>query len=170
MIKIKSKDGRNYILRLLTSEDKINLVEGLKKMSRETIYNRFHGHKKEFNEKELISLTELDGVDRFAYAIEEEDDSGRVEGVGIARYHRSIDPVRAEFAVTLIDRIQGQGLGKLITLELIKVAKSNGIKFLDGTLESSNSKMINLIHSMKGFTVHHIGGGLLKMEADLSFY
>ncbi|PIK16352.1 GNAT family N-acetyltransferase [Halobacteriovorax sp. JY17] len=170
MIKLKSKDGKNYILRPLRADDKINLVEGLKKMSPESIYNRFHGFKKEFNDKELSSLTELDGVDRFAFALGEVNESGDAEGVGIARYHRSADPERAEFAITLIDRIQGQGLAKQVTLELIKVAKSNGIKFLDGTLESTNTKMINFIHSLEGFSIKHAGGGLLKMEADLSFY
>lgn len=170
MIEIESKDGKKYILRPVTKDDKINLVEGLKKMSSQSIYNRFQGFKKEFNDKELVSLTELDGYDRFAYAIGELREDGTAEGVGIVRYHRQDDPIRAEFAVTLIDRVQGQGLAKKITLELIKVAKKNGIKFLDGTLDSSNDKMINLIHSLKGFSVKHQSGGLLNMEADLSFY
>ncbi|ATH08543.1 hypothetical protein BIY24_11450 [Halobacteriovorax marinus] len=172
MISIKSKDGKNYILRPLTKDDKHNLVEGLKKLSSESIYNRFQGFKKEFNERELSNLTELDGVDRFAFALGEVKENGEVEGVGIARYHRDkeLDPERAEFAITLIDRIQGQGLAKKVTLELIKVAKSNGIKFLDGTLESNNTKMINLIHSLEGFETKRQEGSLLTMVGDLSYY
>ncbi len=170
MIKIKSKDGNPYILRPLTKDDKVNLVEGLKKMSAESIYNRFHGFKKEFNEKELASLTDLDGVNRFAFAIIQVKENKELEGVGIARYHRSPGSNRAEFAITLIDRIQGQGLAKKVILELIKVAKGHGIKYFDGTLENTNIRMIKLIHKLDGFTTKRASGNLLEMEGDLSSY
>ncbi|WP_372652761.1 GNAT family N-acetyltransferase [Halobacteriovorax sp.] len=170
MIEIKSKSGDPYILRPLTKDDKINLVEGLKKMSSESIYNRFHGFKKEFNEKELTSLTDLDGVNRFAFAIIQVKENNELEGVGIARYHRTPESDRAEFAITLIDRVQGQGLAKVVILELIKVAKGHNIKFFDGTLENTNIKMINLIHKLDGFTTKRLSGNLLTMEGDLSSY
>lgn len=170
MIKLKSKDDKTYILRPLTKDDKINLVEGLKKMSSESIYNRFHGFKKEFNDKELASLTDLDGVNRFAFAIIEVKENKELEGVGIARYHRSPNSDRAEFAITLIDRVQGQGLASKVIVELIKVAKGHGIKFFDGTLENTNTRMIKLIHKLDGFTTKRLSGNLLTMEGDLSSY
>lgn len=168
---IKAKDGVSYFIRPITSSDKPLLVEGLGKLSSESIHHRFLGFKKGFSEKELKMLTELDGYKQVAMVVGRETEDGSIEGIGVARYHRLSDKEHvAEFAITLIDSMQGKGLGTLLMLELISIAKKNGITEFEGLLENTNDNMLALIKKFKGFKVSNIGNGLLKMTGDLSSY
>ncbi|OUR95421.1 hypothetical protein A9Q84_16440 [Halobacteriovorax marinus] len=171
MKEIIAKDGSTFFIRPITSEDKNLLIEGLDKLSEESKHHRFLGFKKAFTEKELKYLTELDGINQVGLALGFENEDSSVEGIGVARYHRLKDNYsRAEFAITLLDNMQGKGLGTQLMLELILNAKSNGVTHFEGLLETTNEQMIALVKKLEGFTFSNIGNGLLKIEGDLSSY
>lgn len=171
MKSVKTKKGIEFFVRPISKDDKQKIIEGLSKMSEESIHHRFLGFKKGFSEKELIHLTEVDGKKHFALAVGKENEDSDIEGVGVARYHvLDDDPTQAELAITIIDKYQGSGLGTTLLLELISIAKENGIASFTGILEDSNDPMKGLIQKLKGFSAKNTGDGTLKMHGDLSQY
>lgn len=71
------------------------LSSKMKDMSTESIRNRFFGSKREFSQKELEYLTQLDGINHYEIGIEERNRPFR--GVAIVRLARSSeDPLDAE--------------------------------------------------------------------------
>jgi acetyltransferase len=168
---VTTKDGTEFVIRPISKDDKQNIIDGLSKMSEQSIHHRFLGFKKGFSDKELKHLTEVDGVNHFAVAVGKIDANGELEGVGVARYHKLEDsPKEAEVAITIIDKFQGHGLGTALMLEIIAVAKDNGVEMFVGLLEETNDPMKALIKKLDGFTTKNIGDGTLRMFGDLSLY
>lgn len=162
------KDGTPIYLRDIRPEDKEKLSEGIKKLSRETIQHRFFVAKKGFSEDELRTLTEFDQNKHFALAAINYPEKD--EGLAVARFNiDDNDSTRAEFAITVIDRMQGRGLGKLILSHLIVIAKEKGINQLYGQLKSTNTSMLALALRLDGVKakISPEGQGILKLELTL---
>lgn len=118
--------------------------EALKCMSTQSRWQRFASPVHELSEKQLDYLTNLDGRDRVAWcALTIQDDKYR--GIGLSRYIRLPDEAEvAEFAVTVVDEFQGQGIGRALLEGLIESAQENGIKVLRGYVLTGNKKMLEL--------------------------
>ncbi|WP_127714302.1 GNAT family N-acetyltransferase [Halobacteriovorax sp. HLS] len=171
MKSITAKNGQNFVLRPIQKEDKSRLVQGLSNMSAQSIHHRFLGFKKEFTDKELKYLTELDGKKNFALAVGTLNESNELIGVGVGRYHAlSNDPNRAEVAITIIDKFQGLGLGTILMKELIFHAKKNDIQVFEGILENANDAMKSLVKKLDGFKLSRSEDDTLKMVGDLTIY
>ncbi len=120
-------DGHRVYLRCIRPEDKAMLVEGLGHLSVESRYRRFFTAKKSLTDGELAFLTELDGIDHIAIGAALEGDD-HLHGIGIARVIRLKDrPEVGEPAVTVVDEMQGKGLGHLLFLRLVAAARERGI-------------------------------------------
>ncbi|MFG1499598.1 GNAT family N-acetyltransferase [Halobacteriovorax sp. XZX-3] len=139
--------GHKAQIREISPFDKKMLLEGLHEMEPKSIYHRFFGAKKGLTAKELINLTEFDK--RFHYAIGVATITSPAHPMGVARFdiHRDNSKV-AEFAITIIDKYQGLGIGKELLGLLILEAKSRGIKILEGEMLNTNTQMIALAQSM----------------------
>ncbi|MES9990797.1 MAG: GNAT family N-acetyltransferase [Candidatus Thiodiazotropha sp.] len=76
-----------------------------------------------------------------AYVAAQEGD----RGIALARYIRldGEDGV-AEFALTVVDAFQGQGVGNELLKRLIETARDNRIAILRGYILPSNRPMLNL--------------------------
>ncbi|HJL19699.1 MAG TPA: GNAT family N-acetyltransferase [Sandaracinaceae bacterium LLY-WYZ-13_1] len=110
-------------LRDVRPDDKPLFVEGFAHLSEDSRYLRFFGTKKSLNEDELHYLTEVDGVRHVA--IGALDDEGH--GVGVGRYVMLDDaPGVAEVAVTVVDELQGRGLGHVLVEHLVERARAAG--------------------------------------------
>ncbi|EPZ52329.1 acetyltransferase, GNAT family [Bacteriovorax sp. BAL6_X] len=139
--------GHKAQIREVGPLDKKLLLKGIHEMERKSIYHRFFGAKKGLTAKELINLTEYDK--RFHYAIGVATAAGPTQPMGVARFdiHRD-NPNTAEFAITIIDKYQGIGVGKELLSLLILEARSRGVKILKGEMLSTNTQMIGLAQSM----------------------
>ncbi len=146
------KDGRPFLIRPCACEECGHSVEGmrqairdgLRRMSPQSRWQRFAGPVSELSESELDYLTDLDGKDRVAMCAGVMED-GHANGGGLARYFRLAgEPDVAEFAVTVIDEYQGQGIGTALLAALLEVARSNGIRRLRGYLMPGNRAMLQL--------------------------
>ena len=78
------------------------------------VRKRFFGGKHCLSDVELRYFTELDHFDHFAIGAVELNGSGEEgDGIGIARFVRlPHDAECAEVAITVIDRMQGKGVGR----------------------------------------------------------
>lgn len=134
----------------------------LKQMSARSLWQRFAGGVRELSESQLDYLTDVDGVGRVAWcAVVLEE--GVYHGIGVSRYVRLQEaPEVAEFAVTVIDPFQGQGVGRALLERLIASARDNRIKTLRGFVFPDNGAMLNLCRSLGG--VGFPENGVLRVD------
>jgi GNAT superfamily N-acetyltransferase len=128
------------------ADDKERLREGFQQLSPESRYLRFHGAKTDLSEAELRYLTEVDGVRHFAIgAIDGE------RGLGVARLVQlDGEPGVAEAAITVLDEMQGKGLGTLLFQRLVAAAAERGIERIRCLVLGSNQPMQDLLRKLGG--------------------
>lgn len=127
-------------------------------------WQRFASPVAELSGPQLDYLTNLDGVDRVAWcAIRPTGED--FEGIGLARYSRLEEETEtAEFAVTVVDQYQGQGVGRALLRVLMDSAKHNGILLLRGYVTPGNKRMLGLARKMNA----HLHQGTDCMTVELA--
>jgi GNAT superfamily N-acetyltransferase len=124
--------------------NKQQISDGLRDMSPETIRNRFLGSKREFSDKELQYLTNLDGWNHYAFGLEENSPLPR--GLAIIRLVRASHCEKeAEVAITIIDRYQKMGLGTFLMNIIILAALEREIETLSFSFLPQNTAIEKLI-------------------------
>jgi GNAT superfamily N-acetyltransferase len=111
------------------------------RLSRETVYRRFHAPLRRIPAETVRRLVEVDHDLREAVVAVV---GGEV--VGVARYDRSpADPATAEFAIVVEDAWQGFGLGRQLLGELVALAAARGVEVLTATVQPDNDRVLGLI-------------------------
>jgi GNAT superfamily N-acetyltransferase len=124
-------------------------IEG---MSGKSLRQRFASSVNKLSEKQLDYLTSLDGKDKVAWCASIGSDKAE-RGIGIARYVKLPNEENvAEFAVTVVDEFQRQGIGYELLKKLIELAGNNGIKILRGYVLSGNEHMLSLCRRLGAHT------------------
>ncbi|MEE4378181.1 MAG: GNAT family N-acetyltransferase [Candidatus Competibacteraceae bacterium] len=145
--RVNSLTGIPLLLRLIVPEDKEKLIQGFEALSSRSRYARFFAPKNGLTENELKFYTETDGTNHFAMgAVQIEPDGVETRGVAIARFVRSTkDPTLADVAITVIDEMQGQGIGRILLERIIAAARERGVKRFRFQLLGRNEKAKNLV-------------------------
>lgn len=160
------RDGARVTIRPVIPDDKGRFLDGFSRLSPRSRYRRFMAPLNELTPDMLVHFTEVDYVDHFAYVALLTDEPGE-PGVGVARYVRLADePEVAEAAVTVIDEVQGRGLGTILLEALGEVALENGIQRFRGYLLVENRPMLDLLEQM-GARTEFDSPGLYRVEVDL---
>jgi GNAT superfamily N-acetyltransferase len=158
-------DGSEVIVRPVRPEDKPLFAAGWERFGKESRYRRFMGHKAALTAGELEFFTELDHVDHEALGALDPD-SG--EGLGVARYVRDPDrPHAAEAAVSVIDRMQGRGLGGMLLRRLCHRAAQNGIRIFTARLLTTNHSMLRLFEKLGEVHVTGRSGPEIHIDVEL---
>lgn len=159
-------DGSRLLIGRVTPQDAPVLADGFARLSEESRRLRFLSAKPSLSQAELRYLTEVDGHDHEALgAIDPETG----EGVGIARFVRDPDdPTRAEAAITVDDRWQCRGLGKLLLERLSDRARTEGITHFTALVSGDNRGMQALISAL-GYParIARIRDGTFLYEVEL---
>src|SRR3712207_409778 len=101
------------------------------RLSRETVYRRFHAPLHGLPSDAVHRLVDVDHDLREAVVAVI---GGEV--VGVARYDRSpADPSTAEFAVLVEDAWQGMGVGRQLLREVAALAAARGVTTLTATVQ-----------------------------------
>lgn len=141
--------GTLVALRLVQPRDAGLLVRGFERLSPESRYRRFFGHKNALTSDEVRYLTDCDGTIHFAIAALIERADGGEEGIGVARFIRLPDDSRtAEGAVTVIDAFQRRGLGSLLARRLLSAAAERGVDRLEFVVQPENQPMLALLRKL----------------------
>ncbi len=137
------RDGSVVLLSPLIREDKELLLEGLAGLSAESRYARFGEGRAGLTEAELDYLADVDHRTHVAWGAMVDD---RVAGV--ARY--IIDPDRgcAEVAITVIDRFQGRGLGRVLFEVLTAVARFDGVEEFCFSIQPDNEPVLRILQGI----------------------
>ena len=161
------KDQTPIELRLVGPHDRERLLNGFARISIQTNIDRFHTFKKRFSEPEIKYLLTIDNVNHLA--IGAIDCSKRQDvGIGLARYIRTAArPDHAEVAIVIIDAYQGKGLGKILYLELMKMAYQNNIRTFINIVGKDNQAMQHLLRSFNA-TKYFENDHVYEFSVDLA--
>ena len=125
-------------------EDEARFYRLWPRLSRETVYRRFHAPLHRLPRETVRRLVQVDHDLREAVVA---DVGGEV--VGVARYDRSpTDPTTAEFAILVEDAWQGLGVGRQLLLQLIDLARDLGVPVLTATVQPDNERVLGLIRRL----------------------
>ncbi len=114
------------------------------RLSRDTVYRRFHAPVHRIPVETVRRLVEVDHHLREAVVAVM---GGEV--IGVARYDRSPDdPATAEFAILVEDAWQGVGVGRQLLVELMALAAERGVRELTATVQPDNVRVISLIRRL----------------------
>jgi GNAT superfamily N-acetyltransferase len=160
------RNGDRVRLRPVLPSDREGIAAAYGRLSQESKRMRFFVPLAELSPEMLTALAEVDHVDRAAWlALVEEE--GRWTGIGIARYIR--DPARpdtAEAAVTVIDSLQGHGIGAVLLEILTFAALDHGIATFVGQVLRDNDRMLSVLrHAHAHFEFDE--PGVLRFEIAL---
>jgi acetyltransferase len=137
-------DGGQIVLRAIRPEDEplITALHGT--LSEQSIRMRFFSMVKALSRDSLIRLCHLDYAREMALVAERKNAEGQPEIIGVSRYYMNPQTRSAEFAVTVSDAYQGQGLGQHLMERLIAVARERGVAQLVGSVLRENHRMLTL--------------------------
>ena len=149
-----SRDGRSVGIRHIVPHDAVRLVDFYTRLSNRTRELRFAtimiNVPLERVVVEAARLTALNPEDANALvALFDEEGEERI--VAVARL-AGATATSAEFALTVRDDFQGQGLGSYIFDLLVQVALVRGLKYLTAHVLAENSAMIKIIRRV-GFPI-----------------
>jgi GNAT superfamily N-acetyltransferase len=163
---VSLRDGTTALVRPIRPEDRWRIAEGLKLLSTRTKYLRFHTDIDAFTDEQLTYLTEVDHHDHEALvALDPEDPEA--PGWAVARYVRlGSDPSVAEAAVTVIDSMQGRGLGTILLRRLAAAAIANGIRTFRNYVLAENEAMLEVFDQV-GAQRREIEPGVLQVDVAL---
>lgn len=164
--KAQLNSGTEVIVRTINACDKDCISSGFDQLSNHSRYLRFYTPIKKLSDNQLAYLTDVDNNNHVLIAITKTV-AGVQSGLGVGRYIKlSPNKEIAEFAITVADKYQHQGVGSLIIELLIQHAKNNDIKILRGYVLDSNKPMLCLLKK-NNFKHTGIEDGLPRYELTI---
>ncbi len=151
-------------MRPIAPDDKAALQAAFERLSERSRYQRFMTSVAELSEAQLRYLTEVDHHDHEALiAI----DAATGEGVGVARFVRLDDSVKAEAAVTVIDDWHGRGLGTALCQLLAERAREEGVETFTALLLATNDQVQDVLASLGPAKVISREAGTIVAEVEI---
>ncbi len=138
-------DGRIVHLRAIRPDDREKLREGFFKLSKASVRDRFFSVKRDLTPAELSYFTEVDFLHHVALVAELQIGSERIP-VGVGRFVQNQDqPDHSEMAITIIDELQSQGIGRILLFRLVDCARELEVRHLDATVLAQNTRISKLM-------------------------
>jgi acetyltransferase len=161
---VRLPGGARVVVRPVLPQDAELTAAFFRGLSHASRYDRFLSPMREPTPELLAHFTRVDYADHLALVAEVFAD-GRETVIAEARYVRLADGRSAEFAVSVAEPWQGQGLASLMLSKLACRAAAAGVTRLTGETLATNQRMIALARKA-GFALRPSPGGasLLVME------
>jgi len=144
-------NGTDVTIRPIRPEDAEITQAFVRSLSEEAKYFRFMDAVQELSHVMLVRLTQID-YDREMALLAVIETDGKEEEIGVARYASYPDQVSCEFAVVVDDDWQHQGVAHKLMDVLMDVARSKGLRTMDGEVLKRNQGMLKLAASL-GFRI-----------------
>jgi acetyltransferase len=147
--------GNCYTLRPLHPSDGAMLQAFVKGLSHESRYFRFATAVSELSARMLARFTLID-YDREMALVAIHRNPATPAGdpveervIAISRYITNPDSTSCEFSLVVADEFNGQGLGTRMMLSIMDVARSKGLKRIEGLVLNKNAPMLKLMRSLE---------------------
>jgi acetyltransferase len=153
------KDGTPVILRPIKPEDEPMWHELLASCSTQSIWFRFSYLFKQTTHEMASRYCFID-YDREIGIVAEVEENGERKLISVGRLVADMNHETAEYAVIVVDRWHGHGLGGLLTDYCLEVAKRWGVKRVVAETSKDNVRMLATFRN-RGFAVND------KQEEDV---
>jgi acetyltransferase len=165
---VKLKNGTEIAIRPIRPDDGAALREAYDRLSDETKYKRFLAAKPHLTGGEIRYLTHLDARHHVALVATPSDRPTEI--IGVARFVIvPDDPQMAEFAITIGDPYQHQGVGTALMERLAHAATGLGVRRFLGTMLADNLAAHRLTRSLTGELAHQRNFGPVdELVVDLA--
>jgi acetyltransferase len=147
--RITLADGAQLFMRPLRPEDEPGIRDLLERTSAADLRLRFFGPIKRFGHAFLARLVQLDYPRAIAFVAIDEANG---EFLGVVSMHADSNYEKAEYAVLVRSDLKGRGIGWKLMEFLIRYARSEGLKRLEGQVLSANSMMLQMCREL-GFLI-----------------
>ncbi|HLA84251.1 MAG TPA: bifunctional acetate--CoA ligase family protein/GNAT family N-acetyltransferase [Thermoguttaceae bacterium] len=147
----KLKTGEDVILRPIKPEDEPMWHDLLAGCSMESIRFRFSYLFKQTTHEMAARYCFID-YDREIGIVAEVEENGERKLIGVGRLVSDMNHETAEYAILIVDRWQGHGLGGVLTDYCVEVAQRWGIKRVVAETSKDNHRMIGTFRN-RGFTI-----------------
>jgi RimJ/RimL family protein N-acetyltransferase len=137
------RNGTEVEIRALRPSDRDALVDAARRTSDQSLYRRFFGVRREFSDQEVAGFVEVDFIHHVAL-VAVMHTGGREIIVAGARYI-VVRPGVAEFACTVVDEFQGQGIASALLRQLVQAARAAGLTELIAEVMPANSAMLRVL-------------------------
>lgn len=139
-LRLALDDGTEVTLRPVTPDDRDILHAGFEALSQEARTHRFLSPVTHLSPDQLSYFTEVDQLDHVAWGAIDADGNG----LGVGRWVRlRNEPDVAEFSLTIVDDVQGRGLGVALLAVLCETAVAGDVRALRGVIARSNDRMVD---------------------------
>lgn len=148
--------GLKLCLRPIHPGDKALIRGGISELSDRSRYLRFFSGVKTMPEPVIERLTAVDGVNHIAWGAL---DMGNEPYHAIAAVHaiRAQDTETAEIALAVLDDYHGQGVARLLLLQLVADCREAGLTMLIAETLAENKAANRLFRSLGGLTAESDG-------------
>ena len=146
------KDGTPVTLRPIKPEDEPMWHELLRACSTQSIWSRFSYLFKQTTHEMATRYCFID-YDRELGMVAEVEEEGQRKLIGVGHLVADMDHETAEYAVLVVDRWQGRGLGGMLTDYCLEVAKKWNVKRVIGEIAKDNARMLATFRN-RGFQLN----------------
>lgn len=151
-ITVTLADGTPVLVRPVCPDDAEPLKQGVREMSETSRYMRFFSTAGNLTDEQAAYFTHVDQINHVAWCGIEPTE--RKRGYGLARFVRDTPVARvANFAVAVIDEMQGRGLGTLLLAAIYLRAQKIRLRELQGEMLPENPIMPKLMPRLGGTIV-----------------
>jgi len=159
-------DGSAIRIRAIRPDDQERLHEHFRGLSKQSVYYRFMGIKRDLSPADLKRLTELDFRNHVGLAATVTENGRRERFIGVGRYICGADPHRAEVAFAILDGFQGRGIGTLLLEHLSLIADANGVTEFEADVLGENRQMLE-VFAHSGFeTRNSLDAGVVHLHSS----
>jgi len=144
-------DGSNIVIRPIRPEDVWMVKDFVRNLSEESRYFRFMKSVEELSVAMLVRFTQIDYSREMALIAVNEEHEKEIE-LGVARYAINPDGESCEFALVVADTMRGKGLAQKLIEALMDIARTKGLKSIEGEVLKNNASMLKLMRRL-GFIV-----------------
>ena len=144
--------GVDIFIRPILPEDAPLLLEFFESLSPRSVYLRFFNFMKRLPHSMLTEFTQIDHDRHIALVALPAPEEKNEKMLGVARVITGPNPREAEFSVVVGDVWQGKGIGAVLLIRCLAIAKERGIQRVIGTVLAENTQMIALGRKL-GFNI-----------------
>jgi len=166
-IRVPLESAERIRIRPVRMADQTPLKELLYRLSQDSTYQRFMGHKRSHPRKEIMQLADIDGEQNMALVAEaEHDDTGEL--IGIARYDLDPETDFGDVALVVSDRFQGKGVGTALFKQLVTLAKAQGVKGFTADVLVNNGRMLGIFNKSGERVETRLDEGVYQVKVSFS--
>lgn len=160
---VRLASGESVLVRPVRLSDEPALQRLFYRLSDESAYLRFMGHKRVFGHEEMQKLCDLDYESNMALVVCAGDEHEDI--VAMARY--DVDPSRrlADIGLVVLDGWQEKGIGTTLLGRLTEIARARGLAGLSADVLLDNKPMLHLFQKSGMDVKLDLAGGTYVVTA-----